>query len=90
MVSIPLEYKQVSTDVVARATDPDSCPGYQASNIVTTDSSLTADLTLAGTACNVYSDDIQDLKLLVEYQTSKYAPLLKKEGLLLDDLLYST
>lgn len=47
------------------------CPGYAASNVVKTDSSLTADLTLAGTACNVYSDDLKDLKLLVEYQTSE-------------------
>ncbi|KAF2729216.1 alpha-glucosidase precursor [Polyplosphaeria fusca] len=46
-----------------------NCPGYAASNVVTTDNSITADLTLAGTACNAYSDDIHDLKLLVEYQT---------------------
>ena len=49
----------------------DSCPGYTASNVITTDSTLTADLTLAGTACNVYSDDIPNLKLVVEYQTRK-------------------
>lgn len=55
-----------------RAVDANTCPGYTASNIVTTDSSLTADLTLSGAACNVYSDDIKDLKLVVEHQTSKY------------------
>ncbi|KAH8730809.1 glycosyl hydrolases family 31-domain-containing protein [Phaeosphaeriaceae sp. PMI808] len=54
----------------ARAADPNTCPGYAASNIVKTDSSLTADLTLAGDACNVYSDDLKDLKLVVEYQTN--------------------
>jgi alpha-glucosidase len=48
------------------------CPGYTASNIVKTDSSLTADLTLAGTACNTYGDDLTNLKLVVEYQTSKF------------------
>ncbi|KAI8935342.1 hypothetical protein NX059_007927 [Plenodomus lindquistii] len=48
----------------------DNCPGYAASNVETTDSTLTADLTLAGDACNVYSDDIKDLKLSVEYQTN--------------------
>jgi alpha-glucosidase len=53
----------------ARDADPNSCPGYAASNVSKTDSGLTADLTLAGTACNVYSDDIKDLKLVVEYQT---------------------
>lgn len=47
----------------------DSCPGYQASNVVSTDSTLTADLTLRGTACDVYGTDLTDLKLVVEYQT---------------------
>lgn len=59
------------TSLFPRASNADSCPGYAASNVVTTDSTLTADLTLAGEACNVFSDDIKDLKLLVEYQTSK-------------------
>jgi hypothetical protein len=47
------------------------CPGYAASNVVKTDNSITADLALAGPACNAYSDDIQNLKLLVEYQTGE-------------------
>ncbi|KAL5118895.1 hypothetical protein ACEQ8H_003218 [Pleosporales sp. CAS-2024a] len=55
----------------ARDADPNACPGYAASNVTKTDSSLTADLTLAGTACNVYSDDITHLKLVVEYQTNE-------------------
>ncbi|CAI6319435.1 unnamed protein product [Periconia digitata] len=46
-----------------------ACPGYAASNVVKTDSSLTADLTLAGEPCNSYSEDIKNLKLLVEYQS---------------------
>ncbi|KAF2465606.1 alpha-glucosidase precursor [Lindgomyces ingoldianus] len=46
------------------------CPGYVASNIVKTDSSLTADLTLAGPACTLYSEDLTNLRLLVEYQTN--------------------
>lgn len=50
---------------------PTDCPGYEASNVVKTDSSLTADLTLAGAACNAYSDDLTNLKLVVEYQTGK-------------------
>ncbi|KAJ4371297.1 hypothetical protein N0V83_004514 [Neocucurbitaria cava] len=48
-----------------------ACYGYIASNVVTTDSTLTADLTLAGAACNLYSEDIEDLKLVVEYQTNE-------------------
>ena len=60
---------------LARRATVDSCPGYTASNVVEKESSLTADLTLAGDACNAYSDDIKNLKLLVEYQTSMFFPL---------------
>jgi alpha-glucosidase len=69
-VGIPLNTNPINT-LRVRDADPNACPGYAASNVVKTDSSLTADLTLAGAACNVYSDDIKDLKLVVEYQTSK-------------------
>lgn len=47
------------------------CPGYRASNIEETGSGLTADLTLAGDACNIYGEDIENLKLIVEYQTGE-------------------
>ena len=50
----------------------DSCPGYSASNVVSTGSTLTADLSLNGPACNVYGTDLTDLKLVVEYQTGMY------------------
>ncbi|KAH8812280.1 putative alpha-glucosidase [Xylogone sp. PMI_703] len=46
-----------------------SCPGYAATDITQTAHSLTATLSLAGDACNVYGEDINDLKLLVEYQS---------------------
>jgi alpha-glucosidase len=59
-------------NILTRRAAVESCPGYTASNVVTTESSLTADLTLAGAACNAYSDDIKDLKLVVEYQTGTY------------------
>jgi alpha-glucosidase len=52
--------------------DLDSCPGYKASNIKTTSSGLSADLSLAGKACNVYGDDLENLKLTVEYETGKF------------------
>lgn len=48
-----------------------SCPGYKASHIKTTPSSLTADLTLAGKACNVYGDDLDSLTLSVVYETGR-------------------
>ncbi|KAF2743398.1 glycoside hydrolase family 31 protein, partial [Sporormia fimetaria CBS 119925] len=45
------------------------CPGYKASNVRRTDNSITADLTLAGTECNIHGQDLRDLKFLAEYQT---------------------
>lgn len=41
----------------------ESCPGYRVSNVVSSRSTLTADLTLAGPACNVYGTDLTDLKV---------------------------
>ena len=48
-----------------------SCPGYKASGVETTGNGLTATLTLAGTACNVYGTDLEELTLTVEYQSGK-------------------
>jgi hypothetical protein len=48
-----------------------SCPGYRASNVQTTPYSLTADLTLAGTPCNVYGPDLTSLSLQVTYETGE-------------------
>ncbi|KAF3009844.1 hypothetical protein E8E13_010453 [Curvularia kusanoi] len=47
----------------------DVCPGYKASNVVRQDSSITADLVLAGSACNLHGQDLQDLRFLAEWQT---------------------
>ncbi|EHK97248.1 putative alpha/beta-glucosidase agdC [Glarea lozoyensis 74030] len=52
-----------------RQATSDSCPGYSASGVVQTATGLTADLTLAGAACNVYGNDIQNLKLTVNYDS---------------------
>jgi alpha-glucosidase len=53
----------------------DDCPGYTARNVVRSDNSITADLTLAGAACNLYSPDLVDLKFLAEWQTGTLACL---------------
>lgn len=50
----------------------ESCPGYSASNVQQTGSGLTADLTLAGEACNAYGTDLPNLTLTVEYQSGKW------------------
>lgn len=44
------------------------CPGYVVSDFSQTASGLTAILSLAGKACNVYGTDIATLNLTVEYQ----------------------
>jgi alpha-glucosidase len=49
----------------------EACPGYKASNVRTSDNGLTAELSLAGKACNVYGDDLKDLILEVTYETGK-------------------
>lgn len=49
----------------------DQCPGYTASNVHVTATGVTADLTLAGAACNVYGTDLPNLILQVTYQTGE-------------------
>lgn len=52
-----------------QAVDPqDVCPGYRASNVRVADDGLTADLDLAGEPCNVYGNDVEYLRLAVEFQ----------------------
>ena len=46
------------------------CPGYKASHVEETDGGLTAVLTLAGAPCNVFGNDVEVLKLNVEYQSA--------------------
>ena len=48
----------------------DVCPGYTASNVVRNPLGFTASLALAGTACNVYGNDIDKLNFTVEYQAA--------------------
>jgi alpha-glucosidase len=60
-----------SSLVQRQSSSLEGCPGYTASNLQNDGSRVTADLTIAGTACNVYGDDLTDLKLEVEYQTGQ-------------------
>lgn len=48
-----------------------ACPGYKASGVSENSAGFTADLTLAGPACNVYGNDIRDLTLAVQYQSKE-------------------
>ena len=47
------------------------CPGYTASNIRKSDVGITADLKLAGVACDIYGNDLGKLKFEASYQTGK-------------------
>lgn len=53
-----------------------ACPGYKASNVKTTASSLTADLKLAGPGCDVYGTDLKELTLEVVYETGRFSAQL--------------
>lgn len=61
----------IRRDDPSRQSSLDACPGYKASNVQTSDTSLTADLKLAGEACNAYGDDLTDLILQVTYETGE-------------------
>ncbi|KAH9483447.1 putative alpha/beta-glucosidase agdC [Psilocybe cubensis] len=57
---------------VATFVDPcvlEACPGYAASNVKVRHDGLSADLVLAGEACNVFGNDVQRLSLNVTYET---------------------
>ncbi|KAF9447127.1 glycoside hydrolase family 31 protein [Macrolepiota fuliginosa MF-IS2] len=57
--------------VFAADVDLDACPGYRATNVKVDGGRLTADLALAGQACNVFGQDIQALSLSVVYETNE-------------------
>ena len=66
-----LLFSLLTLPALAVSASIEDCPGYAATNITQNANSLTATLSLAGDACNVYGDDIADLQLLVEYQPGK-------------------
>ena len=70
MASLTTGFLLYCLTILSTAVSVDDCPGYAASNVVTTDTGITADLNLAGNACNVFGYDLGALKLQVEYQTS--------------------
>lgn len=64
----------VGAAVLGSTSQFDGCPGYKASNVKQLGQKLTADLDLAGDACNTYGTDLPNLKLLVEAQTGILYP----------------
>ena len=47
----------------------DRCPGYNVTNVKSMGPKLSADLVLAGAACNVFGSDARQLKLEVTCET---------------------
>lgn len=71
--TLPLATLVYAAVVRASNTDSvvlDACPGYKATAVSTHGNTLTANLALAGKACNVYGADIAKLALEVTYETS--------------------
>lgn len=54
-LAIPTLQARQTTEYAALSYDPDSCPGYTASNVQKSDTQVTMDLKLAGEACNAFS-----------------------------------
>ncbi len=58
------------------------CPGYKASNVKTSATGLTADLKLAGAACNTYGTDLEKLRLEVTYENGEWHFAARRPSLL--------
>jgi alpha-glucosidase len=59
--------------LLPRQGDPEACPGYKASNVKSDGGAfVSADLNLAEAPCNVYGTDLDNLKVLVEYQSREW------------------
>lgn len=68
----------VGAAVLGARSDNDECPGYKAINVKEHEYSLEADLVLNDWSCNSYGTDLQNLKLLVEYETGTCHPSLRR------------
>lgn len=62
---------RIAFGTVTNPSTLDACPGHDVIRASSTGSSLSADLVLAGNACNVFGKDVSKLKLEVTYETSK-------------------
>lgn len=66
----------IGSNLIPNIQDPQAkdaqsvCPGYTATNVLRNALGLTATLTLAGPACNVYGNDINRLNLTVQFQSA--------------------
>ncbi|KAF7791040.1 hypothetical protein EIP86_002000 [Pleurotus ostreatoroseus] len=59
----------------------DACPGYRATHISSEGTTLNATLVLAGEACNVFGNDIEQLELQVTYETASHPIIFEPQYL---------
>lgn len=71
--ALPPAIRAINNDPLA------NCPGYKATNVKTSVNGLTAELKLAGKACNAYGTDLDNLVLEVTYETGELADISIKE-----------
>lgn len=66
-----LEQRQSGGSYQQYGGDITQCQGYTLSGMQETSSGMLANLTMQGSGCNAFGNDIKDLTLLVEYQTQE-------------------
>ncbi|KAL9091717.1 MAG: hypothetical protein Q9159_001232 [Coniocarpon cinnabarinum] len=74
ILSSAINYAPSITPNVMDVSAPDAqlvCPGYRATDVRQDSSGVTADLVLAGPACNTYGNDIHALAMSVQYQSKE-------------------
>jgi alpha-glucosidase len=69
-------FAQLFGAILSSQADPNidflaACPGYIVTNVQTRANGLVADLKLAGSPCDIYGTDLDDLVLLVTYETGE-------------------
>ncbi|KAI0757707.1 glycosyl hydrolases family 31-domain-containing protein [Daedaleopsis nitida] len=69
--SAPAPLKRDVSEVDIRSRKVSSCPGYMLSSLSKTENGLTAQLVLAGQACNAFGHDIANLTLEATYETKE-------------------
>ena len=65
----------LASTINAEVVDPailDACPGYDATNVTSSSTSFTAQLSLRGPGCNVFGTDLSALLLQVDYESGMF------------------
>ncbi|TFK33736.1 glycosyl hydrolases family 31-domain-containing protein [Crucibulum laeve] len=66
---VPETFAVSDDEVVTNSLNVSSCPGYTLGSVKETKTGLTAQLSLAGSACNAFGNDIANLTIQVTYES---------------------